>query len=55
MFYGILGLVWLVLVILALVRCLQSRVEPTTKLLWVLVIILLGPLGAILYFVIGPK
>jgi hypothetical protein len=52
---GILGLVLLVIFILALVRLLQSRVEPATKIVWLLLIIFLPGLGPILYFLIGPK
>jgi hypothetical protein len=53
--YGIVGLLLLVLTIVALVRLVQSRVDPTTKIVWILVILLLPPIGAILYFLIGPR
>jgi len=51
----VVALILLVLTVIALVRLLQSRVDPTTKIIWILVILLLPPLGAILYFLIGPR
>ena len=63
LFFGIFGLLWLgglVLVIWALVDCLQvnddAEYQSGTKLVWVLVIIFLWGLGAIIYLAIGrPK
>jgi hypothetical protein len=59
-FFGLLGIIGLVLMIWALVDCLQVQnyadYQSGTKLVWVLVIIFLSGLGAILYLLIGrPK
>ena len=45
----------LFLVIAALVDVLQGQFRNNDKLIWVLVVLLAGPLGAILYYVIGRK
>ena len=55
MFYGLGGLIILILNIYCIIRVLQGRGDPGMKLVWILVIILLPPLGAILYLVIGAK
>ena len=52
--YSLIGLVILVLDIVALVKLLQSGADSTTKILWALLIILLPPIGMILYFLMGP-
>ena len=45
-----------VLIVIALVSALRSNfIDTTTKLIWVLVIILLPFFGPILYFIIGRK
>jgi hypothetical protein len=62
-FFGFFGLIWLaglILVIWALVDCLQvqddAQYQSGTKLVWVLVIIFLWGLGAIIYLLVGkPK
>jgi hypothetical protein len=52
--FSLIGLVVLVLDIIALVSLLQSGADATTKILWVLLIVLLPVLGMILYFLMGP-
>ncbi|HYV42410.1 MAG TPA: PLDc N-terminal domain-containing protein [Thermoanaerobaculia bacterium] len=44
----------LVLDVIALVSLLKSGADATTKILWLLLIVLLPVLGMILYFVMGP-
>ena len=53
-FGGILGLLFLILEIYAIIRVLQGKMDPGMKIVWILVILLLPGLGAILYFVVGP-
>jgi hypothetical protein len=52
--FSLIGLVVLVLDVIALVSLLQSGADATTKILWVLLIVLLPVLGMILYFLMGP-
>ena len=52
--FSLAGLVILVLDIIALLSLLKSGADTTTKILWVLLIVLLPLLGMILYFLIGP-
>ena len=50
------GLATTVFWIIELVDCLKSDFKgPNDKLIWILVLILAGPLGALIYFFIGKK
>ncbi len=53
--YGIMGLIVFVLDIVAIVDCVQSSMDSTKKLLWVLLILILPVLGMILYFLLAKK
>ena len=53
MYYGIGGLVVLVLDIICILQVTQSSMDSTKKLLWILIIILLPILGPILWLLIG--
>jgi hypothetical protein len=55
MYYGITGLLILILDIYAIMRVLRSSIDPGMKLVWIIVILLLPLLGPILYFLIGAK
>lgn len=50
---GILGLIVLALNIFAIVKTLQSPLPDTTKILWVVVILLLPVIGLILWFLMS--
>jgi len=52
--FSLVGLLILVLDVIALVSLLKSGADATTKILWVVLIVLLPVLGMILYFVMGP-
>ena len=52
---GILGVIWLIVVIWAVIQVAQSSANGTTKLLWIIVLLLLPLLGLILWFLLGPK
>ena len=52
--FSLVGLLILVLDVIALVSLLKSGADTTTKILWLLLIVLLPVLGMILYFVMGP-
>lgn len=52
---GLLGLIWLFLVIWAIVKVAQSPAGPVPKLLWILVLLFLPVIGLIAWFLLGPK
>lgn len=52
---GVLGLIWLIVVIWAVIQVAQSSANGTTKMLWIIVLLLLPVLGLILWFFLGPK
>lgn len=47
------GLIILVLDVVAIVDCLQRRMDTTRKVLWIVLIILLPVIGMLLYFLLG--
>ena len=51
---SLLGLAILVLDVVAVVSLLRSRADTTTRVLWILLIVLLPLLGMLLYFLAGP-
>jgi len=53
--WGILGLVILVLDILGIIDCVKKPFETNKKILWILLIILISPIGIILYYLLGRK
>mgnify|MGYP001110016030 FL=1 len=52
---GILGLIWLIIVIWAIIKVAQSSAGGVQKLLWILILLFLPVLGLILWFLLGPK
>ncbi len=52
---GILGLIWLIIVIWAIIKVAQSRAGGVAKVLWILILLFLPVLGLILWFLLGPK
>lgn len=52
---GLLGLIWLVLVIYAIVKTAQSTAGTGAKVLWIVLILLFPLLGFILWLLLGPK
>jgi hypothetical protein len=52
---GVLGLIWLIVIIWAVIQVAQSSESGTSKLLWIVVLLLLPVLGLILWFFLGPK
>ena len=54
--FGLIGLLCLILWVWALVDIINRRFsDDTTKIVWILVVILLPLLGTILYYVIGRE
>lgn len=52
---GILGLVWLLIIIWAIIRTAQSSAGPVVKVLWILILLFLPLLGLIAWLLLGPK
>lgn len=52
---GILGLIWLIVVIWAIVKVAKSSAGPVPKLLWILILLFLPVLGFIAWLLLGPK
>jgi hypothetical protein len=52
---GILGLLWLVVVIWAIIQVAQSSASGMTKLLWIVLMLFLPVIGVILWLLLGPK
>lgn len=52
---GLLGLIWLVIVIWAIIKCASSPAGPIAKVLWILILLFLPVLGLILWLFLGPK
>ncbi|MGX5915530.1 PLDc N-terminal domain-containing protein [Aliidiomarina sp. Khilg15.8] len=54
-FGGILGLIWLIIIIYAIVKTLQSSADTGTKVLWVVLLLVIPLIGFILWLFLGPK
>lgn len=52
---GLLGLIWLVVVIWAIIQVAGSKTEPLAKLLWILVLLFVPVIGLICWFFLGPR
>ena len=52
---GLFGLFILVLDVMAIVKTVQSPASTSTKVLWIVAILLLPVLGLILWFLFGPR
>ena len=55
MYYGIPGLLVLILDIYCIIRVVQSSMDPGMKALWIILILFLPILGAILFLLLGAK
>ena len=53
-YYGLIGLIELLLTIWALIAILRSGAPTGEKLIWVLVVILLPLIGFVLWYLMGP-
>ncbi|HBM82529.1 MAG TPA: hypothetical protein DD808_00250 [Halieaceae bacterium] len=52
---GLLGLIWLVIVIWAVVKVAKSSAGGLAKLLWILLLLLAPLVGLIIWALMGPK
>ncbi|MDO8910086.1 MAG: PLDc N-terminal domain-containing protein [Pseudohongiella sp.] len=52
---GILGLLWLIVVIWAIIQVAQSSASGMAKLLWIILMLFLPVAGVIIWYLMGPK
>ncbi len=52
---GILGLIWLLIIIWAIIKVASSSAGTGAKLLWILLLLFVPLLGLILWLLLGPK
>ena len=52
---GLLGLIWLVIVVWAIVKVTKSSAGGLAKLLWIIVLLMFPLVGLIAWFLLGPK
>ncbi|BBI64067.1 hypothetical protein DQ400_06450 [Vreelandella sulfidaeris] len=52
---GLLGLIWLIIVIWAIVKVAKSGAGGVAKLIWILVLLFFPLIGLIAWFIFGPK
>lgn len=52
---GLLGLIWLIIVIWAIVKVAKSSAGGLAKLLWILALLFFPLVGLIIWFLMGPK
>lgn len=52
---AILGLIWLIIVIWAIVKVAKSSASGLAKLIWILVLIIFPLVGLIIWLLFGPK
>jgi hypothetical protein len=52
---GILGLIWLIIVIWAIIQVANSSAGGGAKILWILILLLFPVLGLLIWFLLGPK
>lgn len=52
---GVLGFLWLCVVIWAIIKVAGSRASGLAKLVWILLLLFLPVFGVIIWFLFGPK
>lgn len=52
---GLLGIVWLFVVIWAIIRTAQSPAGPVVKALWIVILLVLPLFGLLAWLLLGPK
>ncbi|ASK20629.1 MAG: PLDc N-terminal domain-containing protein [Vreelandella alkaliphila] len=52
---GLLGLIWLIIVVWAIVKVAKSAAGGLAKLLWILALLFFPLVGLIAWFLFGPK
>ncbi|HBN14842.1 PLDc N-terminal domain-containing protein [Pseudohongiella sp. O18] len=52
---GLLGLIWLCIIIWAIIKVAQSSASGLAKLLWILLLLFVPLIGLILFLLLGPR
>lgn len=52
---GLLGFIWLLIIIWAIVKTAKSPAGPVAKVLWILILLFLPLVGLIAWLLLGPK
>ena len=52
---GILGLIWLIIIVWAIVKTAQAKVGFVVKFCWILILILFPIIGLLIWLFLGPK
>ena len=52
---GLLGIVWLMIVIWAIIRTAESTASPLSKFLWILILLFFPCLGLLIWLLLGPS
>ena len=52
---GILGLIWLIVIVWAIIKTAQAKVGPVVKFCWILILNLFPIIGFLLWLFLGPK
>ena len=52
---GLLGLIWLALVIWAIIKVVKSSASDLAKVLWILLLLLAPVVGLIIWLLLGPR
>lgn len=53
--FGLLGLIWLVILVWAIIKTAQARVGLVVRTLWILILIVFPVLGFLFWLFLGPK
>lgn len=52
---GLLGLIWLIIVIWAIIKTANSRSGMVPKVLWILILLFFPVIGLLFWLLLGPK
>lgn len=52
---GLLGLIWLIIVIWAILKVAKSSAGTMSKVVWILVLLFFPLIGLLFWFLLGPK
>ena len=53
--FGLLGLIWLIILVWAIIKTAQARVGLLVRFCWILILIVFPVLGFLLWLFLGPK